>query len=80
MKLIRYMYRIPLTIVLLLLIISAVIIGKLLGVSMGFRHRMINAWRSMVLFTLGIKVNVKGEMVRRAGIAMCNHRSYADAI
>ena len=77
----RIIYRLPLLLLILFSIVFGLMILKLLGASIGFRHKYLAVGRSLWLWMMGIKVVVReGVPPREAGILMANHRSYVDVM
>ncbi|MEN9939396.1 MAG: hypothetical protein RIR61_203 [Bacteroidota bacterium] len=77
----RIIYRLPSMLLIMLCIVFGLMLLKLLGASIRFRHAYLNVGRRLWLWMMGIKVNVReGVPPREAGILMANHRSYVDVM
>lgn len=77
----RIVYRLPSMLVILFGIVFGLMLLKLLGASIRFRHAYLNVGRRLWLWMMGIKVYVReGVPPREAGILMANHRSYVDVM
>lgn len=77
----RIIYRLPFMLVIMFSIVFGLMILKLLGASIRFRHQYLAVGRSLWLWMMGIKVVVReGVPPREAGILMANHRSYVDVM
>ena len=77
----RIIYRLPLLLLIMFSIVFGLMILKLLGASIRFRHAYLAIGRSLWLWMMGIKVVVReGVPPREAGILMANHRSYVDVM
>jgi 1-acyl-sn-glycerol-3-phosphate acyltransferase len=77
----RIIYRLPSMLLIMLCIVFGLMLLKLLGASIRFRHAYLNVGRRLWLWMMGIKVYVReGVPPREAGILMANHRSYVDVM
>ena len=77
----RIIYRLPFMLLIMFSIVFGLMILKLLGASIRFRHAYLAIGRSLWLWMMGIKVVVReGVPPREAGILMANHRSYVDVM
>jgi len=77
----RIIYRLPFMLLIMFSIVFGLMILKLLGASIRFRHKYLSVGRSLWLWMMGIKVVVReGVPPREAGILMANHRSYVDVM
>jgi len=77
----RIIYRLPFMLLIMFSIVFGLVILKLLGASIRFRHTYLAIGRSLWLWMMGIKVVVReGVPPREAGILMANHRSYVDVM
>ena len=77
----RIIYRLPLLLLIMFSIVFGLMILKLLGASIRFRHTYLAIGKSLWLKMMGIKVVVReGVQPREAGILMANHRSYVDVM
>ncbi len=77
----RIIYRLPFMLLIMFSIVFGLMILKLLGASIRFRHTYLAIGRSLWLWMMGIKVVVReGVPPNEAGILMANHRSYVDVM